>query len=69
MQVSNLPSEALIKKEAPVQVFSREFSKNFKNTLEQLRASVILTLLKYDFQSTVHFLPTFITFQLIHQTQ
>ena len=44
MQVSNLQSEALIKKETPPQVFSCEYSKSFKNTLfiELLRSSVIL---------------------------
>ena len=56
MQVSNLQSETLIKKEKPV--FPCEFCKKFENAflIEQLHASVILTLLKYDFQflSTFH---------------
>ena len=56
MQASNIRFEILIKKEAPV--LPCEFCKNIKNKffIEQLSASVILTLLKYDFQflSTFH---------------
>ena len=37
--------------------------------VEQLCASVILTVLKYDFQCIVHFSPTFVTFQRVYQTQ
>ena len=56
MRASNLQPETLIKKEKPV--FPCEFCKNFKNTflIEQLRASVVLTLLSttFNFLSTFH---------------
>ena len=56
IQAPNIRFEILIKKEKPV--LPCEFCKNFKNKffIEQLRASVILTLLKYYFQflSTFH---------------
>ena len=51
------------------QVFSCEFCKSFKNTFfkEQLHAtaSIIITLLKNNFQFVMHFSPTFVTFQIL----
>ena len=66
-------SVTLIKKETSAQVFSSEFCEIFKNTflIKQLRAtaSVILALVICDFQFIVHFSSTFVTFQIIYQTQ
>ena len=66
-------SVTLIKKETSAQVFSSEFCEIFKNTflIKQLRAtaSVILALVICDFQFILHFSSTFVTFQIIYQTQ
>ena len=59
MLASNLQYEILIKKEKGAHMLSCEFCESFKTNIfftEQLRAPVILILLKYDFQflSTLH---------------
>ena len=60
-------SDTLIKKVTPAQVFSCEFCKNLRIPffIEQHHASVILTLLKYDFQFIADFSRTFVTFQRV----
>ena len=70
-QASNLQSETLIKKAHQHTCFPVNFFKKLKNScfLEQVHASVVLTLLKYDFQFIVHFSQTFATFQTVDQTQ
>ena len=71
MQASNLQPETLIKKDTPTHVLSCKFCKKIKNSclLEQVHVSVVLTLLKYDCQFIGHFLQTFVTFQIVDQTQ